>query len=78
MWHQYFWSGGFWIFPFLMMLVMLVACVFMATRMRGVCWPADFQNRTKDEAPLDIAKRRYASGEITKEQFEALKKDLAA
>ena len=28
------------------------------------------------ETPLEIIKRRYASGEITKEQFEAMKRDL--
>lgn len=27
---------------------------------------------------LEIAKRRYARGEITKEQFEQMKKDLTA
>lgn len=30
------------------------------------------------ESPLDILKRRYAKGEITKEQYEALKADIGA
>ncbi|NMC27471.1 MAG: SHOCT domain-containing protein [Syntrophomonadaceae bacterium] len=28
------------------------------------------------ETPLEIAQKRYARGEITKEQFEELKRDL--
>jgi len=30
------------------------------------------------ESPLDILKTRYAKGEITKEQFDAIKRDLEA
>ena len=30
------------------------------------------------ETPLDILKARYAKGEITKEQFEEMKKDIGA
>jgi putative membrane protein len=34
--------------------------------------------QVKQESPLDILKRRYASGEIDREEFELKKKDLAA
>ncbi len=30
------------------------------------------------QTPLDVLKARYAKGEITKEQFEAMKHDLGA
>lgn len=31
---------------------------------------------TKDEGALEIAKKRYAKGEITKIEFEQIKKDI--
>lgn len=33
---------------------------------------------TAGQIPLDILKTRYAKGEITKEQFEEMKRDLGA
>ena len=29
------------------------------------------------ESPLDVARRRYAAGELTREQYEQMRKDLA-
>jgi len=38
-------------------------------------------SQTKDgqsaESPMEILKKRYAKGEITKEQFEEMKKDIS-
>jgi putative membrane protein len=33
--------------------------------------------RSDGESPLEIARRRYARGEITREQFEQLRRDLS-
>ena len=34
------------------------------------------QNEVTKENPLDIIKRRYAEGKITKKQYEDMKKDI--
>ena len=41
-----------------------------------VRWLRKTSTQTKNKAPLDIAKERYAKGEITKKEFEQIKKDI--
>ena len=80
-WHN-FWMSGFWIFPVLMMLLMLV-CIFVFARVvigrdgHPPCFfDRDSRREHRDESPLEIAKRRYAHGEITKEEFEEIRKTI--
>ena len=37
---------------------------------------ADYHRNGSDSKAIDILKERYASGEISREEFEAMKKDL--
>ena len=64
--------GGGMFMGMIFMIVLVGALLWWLTkgggsRERGV---------TEKETPLEILKRRYAAGEITKEQFETMKKDL--
>jgi putative membrane protein len=64
--------GG--MFMWMLLIVILVAAL--------VYWLAmEAKSKTKGmsgETPLDILKKRYAGGEITKDEFERMKKDLEA
>jgi len=78
---EYFWGGGMWIFPLIMLTVMLVF-VFLMFGRRGFGPPwmnrrsHGQDEREESESALDIVKKRYAKGEITKEEYEEIKKDL--
>ena len=73
------WRGhgmGWWIFPVVMIVVMFVICFLFWTRRGGWASWCGFGERKDTETPLDILKKRYAKGEISKEEFETIKKDL--
>lgn len=64
---------------------MLGGWVFMVLFWGAVIWliwwaiarSTQGQSAHAGQMPLDIAKARYARGEITKEQYEQIKKDIA-
>ena len=70
------WNSGGWLWMALLMIfavVVIVAVVFLFVR-------PFYENRTGPnqltESPLDIAKRRYAAGEITAEEYEKIKRNI--
>ena len=67
---------GWWIFPLIMIAVMVVFCFFLFGRRGGRSSWCGSGDQKDTETPLDILKKRYAKGEISKEEFEAIKKDL--
>lgn len=70
-------GGGDWgwgIFMMVFWAVVIIAIVFLV--IRGIS--ANPGNKSKDEDSLTIAKNRYAKGEITKKEYEQLKKDLSS
>ncbi len=67
-----FWNGWWVIMPIMMVLFwggVIALVVWVVRQFRG--------DRERGRSPLDIAKERLAKGEISKDQFEALKGDLA-
>lgn len=78
--HEYFWMSGMWIFPVTMVVVVLAVVYLLfgrgSLRPPG-CGSEHSQGMGKNpESSLEILKKRYAKGEITKDEFEQIKKDI--
>lgn len=75
-----FYFPMFWIFPLFGLIFMLVMMFIMFRRGRFGCMPfgggAGHRTDDRHETPRRILDRRYANGEITKEQYEQMKRDL--
>lgn len=73
------WAGsGWWWVMMVFMAIFWIAVIGGVIRL--IVWLA---NRTRTavgegrESPLDILKRRYASGEINREEYERMKEELS-
>lgn len=81
---EYFWMHGMWLFPVMMpvlMLIVLLTAVYLVFG-RGSFRPpwqdrGYYDEKRPDlETALDILKKRYAKGEINREEFEEMKKAI--
>ncbi len=72
-------------FPLFFMARGIGTLLFLALIIGGIVWLARGSRSamitpsgaTPIETPLDVLKRRYAAGEITKEQYTEMKKDIS-
>lgn len=61
-----------WIFPLIFLIVMLLFLF------RGGGWPmcGGHGTRRREESARELLDRRYARGEISREEYQQMKKDL--
>jgi putative membrane protein len=71
----WFWGPGLWFLGPLMMLVFLGAVVALAV---GVMRRSCMGRGLLQDSAMEILRARYAKGEITRDEFEAMRRDLAA
>lgn len=74
-----YWWGTMWVIPMAMPVVMLLAlilCLYLIFSRRGARPLEGPQSVRNLDTALDILKKRYARGEITKQEYEDIKKDI--
>ena len=71
MFHFMDWGGMWFGNIFWIGLIVLIVWLIVRNRDSRPTYPPHF-----GESPLDILKKRYAKGEISKEDFDRMKKDL--
>ena len=66
------WGGGMWIYPLIIGTILLVGVYLIVSR---AGWRPP-RSSERSETALDILNKRYARGDISKEEFEQIKKDI--
>ena len=68
--------GGFMLPGFGLIITIIVVVVIIWFVSKGLGGVSSHDITKQSETPLDILKRRYASGEIDKETYEQMKREL--
>lgn len=67
------------IFPLVGLVIMIILAILVFRRGGWMSECMGGRNRRSEEemaSPMEILKRRYASGDISKEEFERIKQDI--
>jgi len=67
------WFHGFGFIPMILFWIVLIVGIVLLIKLMSL---GDRKRAPDSESALDILKKRYAKGEITKEQFEQMKEGL--
>ncbi len=70
--------GDHWMFGGFMWLFWIAILVGIFLLIKWAIQQGRSENRKPDESALEILQKRYARGEIDKEEFEQMKKDLVS
>lgn len=68
-------GGGMW-FGWIFWIVILVIIIWAVVQFTNRNQQNNRLNSNSEETPLEILKKRYAKGEISKEEYEEIKKNL--
>jgi len=80
MYPEHYWQWHtWWFFPMFMPILWIVIiglCLYFIFGRRGAKRPWPPGSGPENETALDVLKKRYAKGEITKDEFEQMKRDI--
>jgi putative membrane protein len=79
MYPEHYWQWHLWIFPMFMpifWLVIIGLCLYFIFGRRRASRTWVPGHGFGDETALDILKKRYVKGEISKDEFEQMKRDI--